>query len=163
MTGQGDTIAPATIRARIQRHAVELIRLGWPVTLSRIGIIVMVNVNIWMVGRHSTEAVAYLGIGQSTLVGIMLVTCIGLLTGTTVYTARAFGEGNFEECGQVWRRSLPLALGFGILSALVCWPGRLSYCSAGSRTTLLDKVGRLCGFSPWAFPLLSVRCVHVLS
>ena len=49
-------------RRHIRRHVVELVRLAWPVVLTRTGILTMVLADTVMVARYSTLEVAYLGL-----------------------------------------------------------------------------------------------------
>ena len=104
-------------RARLRQHIVELLKLAAPVIVARAGLMVMSAVDILIVARYSSEELAYLGLG--TLPASMLVTAgIGMLLGTMILTSHAVGAGRFEECGPIWRRSLPYALLLGILTAL---------------------------------------------
>ena len=109
-------------RARLRQHIVELLRLAAPVIVARAGLMVMSAVDILIVARYSSDELAYLGLG--TLPASMLVTAgIGMLLGTMILTSHAVGAGQFEECGPIWRRSLPYALLLGVLTALVSLMG----------------------------------------
>ncbi len=99
--------------ARIVRHVSELVRLAGPVIVARAGILVMAVVDVIFVGRYGTSDLAHLALGSApfnTLVG----TGAGLLIGTLVMTANAFGRGALAECGAVWQRGTIYAglLGF---------------------------------------------------
>lgn len=72
-----------------------------------------------MVGRFSAEELAYLGIGLAPITVLLLI-LTGLLMGTLVVTAAAFGAGEEQGCGAVWRRSLPYGLALGAFAAGVC-------------------------------------------
>ena len=112
-------------RARLRQHIVELLKLAAPVIVARAGLMVMSAVDILIVARYSSEELAYLGLG--TLPASMLVTAgIGMLLGTMILTSHAVGAGRFEECGPIWRRSLPYALLLGILTALASLLGNRS-------------------------------------
>ena len=105
-------------RIRLRQHIVELLRLAAPVIVARAGLMVMSAVDILIVARYSSDELAYLGLG--TLPASMLVTAgIGMLLGTMILTSHAVGAGRLEECGPIWRRSLPYALLLGVLTALV--------------------------------------------
>jgi len=98
----------------VTRHASELIRLSGPVILSRAGLMVMMVVDAIMVGRFSTQELAYQAIGLAPMMFIM-VTSFGLLMGTLVRTAYNVGAGTPENCGNVWQRSL----GYGLVISMI--------------------------------------------
>jgi MATE family multidrug resistance protein len=109
-------------RARLRQHIVELLRLAAPVIVARAGLMVMSAVDILIVARYSSDELAFLGLG--TLPASMLVTAgIGMLLGTMILTSHAVGAGRMEECGPIWRRSLPYALLLGLLTALASLAG----------------------------------------
>jgi len=111
--------AGASLASQLVRHASELIRLAGPVVVGRSGIMIMSLVDTIMVGRFSTEELAYQGIGQAPVIPLMLG-LMGLMMGTLVSAASAFGAGRFDACGAAWRRSLPLAIGAGVAAAVLC-------------------------------------------
>ena len=108
--------------ARIRRHVAETMTLAWPVIVARSGILVMALVDTVMVGRLSTDELAYLGIGQAPFMPVML-TGLGLLIGTVAATAMALGAGRAEDCGAAWRRAVPYALWLGVGGAALCTLG----------------------------------------
>lgn len=122
MAGPNDGDIEPLIAWRLARHASELIRLAGPVVVGRSGIMIMALVDTVMVGRFSTQELAYQGIGQAPVVPLLLA-MMGLMLGTLVAAASAYGAGRLEACGAAWRRSLPLALGAGVAAALLCAPG----------------------------------------
>lgn len=109
----------APLASQLAHHASELIRLAGPVVVGRSGIMMMALVDTVMVGRFSTRELAYQGIGQAPVIPLLLA-MMGLMMGTLVSSASAYGAGRFGECGAAWRRSLPLALGAGVGAALLC-------------------------------------------
>lgn len=119
MTPATTTENPAPMAARLRRHVADLLRLAAPVVVARAGIMVMAFVDTAMVGRYSADELAYLGIGLAPI-STVLLTGIGLLMGTLVLTASAYGGGRPAECGAVWRRSLGYALALGAAGAVIC-------------------------------------------
>lgn len=103
----------------LSRQLWELLRLSGPVIVSRTGIIAMGVVDIAFLGRAGAEQVAYMTIAGM-FIGTIIVGSIGLMVGTMVEAAYAFGAGDERECGQVWRRSLPYALVVGVGGAAAC-------------------------------------------
>ncbi len=96
----------------LSQHLAETTRLAIPTALSRTGIMLLTLTTIVMIGRYDAQELAYFAIGSSPFAAL-LVTMIGLLLGTAVYTSLAYGAQRFQECGAVWRRTLPFALGLG--------------------------------------------------
>ena len=91
--------------------------------ISRTGLLLMWLVDVIMVGQFATDQLAFLGIGHS-LMAVVLVTGIALLQGTLVMTANAMGRGEAAACGAVFWRSLPYAVGLGLIAATAAmWGG----------------------------------------
>ncbi len=109
-------------RARLARHTGDLLRLAWPVMLSRCGILVMAFADIAMLGRYGPEAIGALNLGVSIFVPLMVFS-IGLTAGAVPVISRAFGAGDWAECGNAWRRAVSWSLMTSGLAALVCWQG----------------------------------------
>lgn len=109
----------APLRHGLVRHVRDLAVLAAPVVVARSGIMVMGLVDTVMVGRFSAEELAYLGIGLAPITVLLLI-LTGLLMGTLVVTAGAFGSGDERGCGAVWRRSLAYALSLGTIAATIC-------------------------------------------
>ncbi len=141
-TGDPEQTDPNWWRSRIRHHVAELVRLAWPVVLTRTGIIIMALADTIMVARFSTEEVAYLGLGFAPVV-VLIVTSVGLMMGTLVATANAYGAGRFTECGAVWQRSLPYALFLGISAALLCTLGESFLLLSGQTPKLAAEGGRV--------------------
>jgi MATE family multidrug resistance protein len=108
--------------ACLKRHAAELVRLAGPSIVARAGVLIMALVDTIMVGRFSTRELAFLGIGLAPVVPLLLA-MMGMVMGTLVASASAFGSERFSDCGAAWRRSLPLAIGMGICGAAICGVG----------------------------------------
>jgi MATE family multidrug resistance protein len=113
----------------------ELLRLSLPVIVSRTGIIAMGVVDIAFLGRAGPEQVAYMTIAGM-FIGTIIVGSIGLMVGTMVETAHAFGAGDERECGLVWRRSLPYALAVGLIGAAACLLGQPFYRLTGQEADI---------------------------
>jgi len=107
-------VAPHTA-GRLATHLRELVRLAWPATASRLGLLAMNVVDSIMVARYATAELAWLSLANRAVVLVLLVVAIGLLMGVIVSTAGAYGRGDYRECGRVWRRSLPYALAIGLI------------------------------------------------
>ncbi len=109
---------------RTAHHLTDLLRLAWPVMLSRAGILVMAFCDIAMLGRYSAGAIGELTLGVSIFVPLLVIT-VGLVSGMVPVVAHAFGAGAWAECGAAWRRALSWALLTSVIATAVCWQGEL--------------------------------------
>lgn len=105
-------VAVEGVKRRIYRHTSELARLAGPIVVSRSGFLMLALADTVMTGRYNTAELAYLSIGMGVVMPLLLTT-IGMIMGTLVLTANAFGGERYHECGPVWRRSLTYGLVLG--------------------------------------------------
>ena len=129
------------LKARFYRQVRALLGLAWPATLSRIGVIFLGTVDTLMIGHYSTQQLAYLNLGSNTIVLLVLVATIGLLIGTLIKTADAYGREDYEAAGQVWNRAIPYAFGVGVISLIICLPGNWIFSLAGLDPVLSHEGG----------------------
>jgi MATE family multidrug resistance protein len=122
MTSPHPDAAPEAFAARVARHMADLMRLAWPVMLSRAGILVMAFADIAMLGRYSAEAIGAANLGLSIFVPLVVVT-IGLSSGMVPVISHAFGAGAWAECGNAWRRAVIWTTVTSTVAAAVCWQG----------------------------------------
>lgn len=106
------------VRKPLRAHLAELVHLASPVIVARAGILTMATADTVMLGHYRATDLAWYGIGVVPFVLLMLIG-IGLLTGTLVMTSHARGAGTPQECGAVWRRSLPYAVLIGAVATLL--------------------------------------------
>ncbi len=99
---------PNWFRQRLKRHVSEVMRLSWPVIISRSSLMTMALVDTVMVGHYATRELAYLSIGLMPFMPVFLI-MLGMIMGTVVVTSAALGAEKFDQCGAAWRRSLPCA------------------------------------------------------
>jgi MATE family, multidrug efflux pump len=155
------TGAPAS---RFRRQVETLLALAWPATISRLGVIFMAVVDTLMVGRFATNELAYLNLGNGTIVMVVLVASIGLMIGTLVHTANAHGRNDYAGAGQVWRRSMPYSLMVGIGAMIICQPGEIMFLAAGQSDELAHEGARVMsvlGFGLVGY-IIYVNCVFFL-
>lgn len=130
------------ILARVTANVADLLRLAVPVVVARSGVMVMALVDTIMVGRYAAEELAHLGIGLAPIMPLLLAT-LGLVMGTLVVTAAAFGQNHPEDCGAAWRRSLPYALCLGGGVAVICAFGETLLTLLGQSPELARGGGRV--------------------
>jgi multidrug resistance protein, MATE family len=97
----------------VKRDLAALLRLSWPVVLSRLGIMTMGLVDAIVVGHYSAVHLGYQTLGWAPT-SVLVTTAIGLLAGIQVMTARHIGEGRPEATGGVYRRGLVYSLWLGL-------------------------------------------------
>ena len=102
-------------RRLVLGHLADLYRLALPVVVSRAGVLAMTVADTIIVGRYSSAELGYLSLGVAVYLPLLL-TVMGLLTGTTVAAAQAMGRGDPAESGASWRRAVPVALAFGAVN-----------------------------------------------
>jgi multidrug resistance protein, MATE family len=96
----------------ISTHVRAMLRLAVPIILARAGWMFLSFVDVLMVGRFSTDELAYMSLASS-LISVAYVAMMGMMLGTLVITSNLFGQRRYSEIGAVWRRSLPYAFGLG--------------------------------------------------
>lgn len=133
------TAAPA-LSVRIARQTKALARLAGPTIVSRAGILTMVMADVVMVGRFSTDELAYVSLGSSIFVPL-LVAGVGLMVGVTAMTSQTFGADKGAECGAIWYRALPFALLIGVVSAGICLFGEAILSLFGQNEVLAREGG----------------------
>jgi multidrug resistance protein, MATE family len=130
---------------------LDLLRLAMPVIIARAGIITMASVDTLMVGRYSAQELARLSLGTVPH-GTLIAGGVGLLTGTIVMVAHALGAGRREECGAVWRRSIPYAVLVGLLFAVLCQFGPAFFRLAGQDPVLAEGGGAVLAIYGYGMP-----------
>lgn len=133
---------PAGSGPRLARDVAELMRLGLPVVVARLGVMTMALVDTVMVGRFASDELAFLSIALVPL-NPMIITALGLLLGTLVITSEVHGAGREAECGAVWRRSLGYAAAIGAAGFLVTTQGSLILAALGQNERLSAEGGRV--------------------
>jgi MATE family multidrug resistance protein len=103
-------------RNLVRAELAQLLKLSWPVVISRLGIMAMGLSDAIVVGRYSATQLGYHALAWAPT-SVVVTMAIGLLTGIQVMTARAIGEGRRHETGAVLRRGLGYSLWIGVISA----------------------------------------------
>jgi len=112
--------AREALMPRLAYHLGDLLRLAWPVMLSRAGILIMAFCDIAMLGRYETGAVGVLNLGLAVFIPSLVMT-IGLMTGLVPVISQAYGRGDWRDCGDAWRRGLIWATVLSLIAAWITW------------------------------------------
>ncbi|MEL7468349.1 MAG: MATE family efflux transporter [Pseudomonadota bacterium] len=114
--------ADETVGAKILRHTADLLRLAWPVMLSRAGILIMAFADIAMLGRYGDGAVGISNLAIAIFVPVIVMT-IGMASGMVPDVSQAYGAGHREECGRAFRRALSWGVFCSLIGMAVVWRG----------------------------------------
>ena len=98
----------------------EVIALSIPVILSNISRVLMGLIDMGMVGRLGSNAIAAVGMG-SMIVWVLMSLGISLRTATQTLSARRLGQKNFTACGFSLRNGQFLAFLLGIPLSILCF------------------------------------------
>src|SRR5258705_11182035 len=147
---------PSPVRSEL----AKLLKLSWPVVISRLGIMAMGLSDAIVVGRYSATQLGYHALAWAPT-SVIVTMAIGLLTGVQVMTARAIGAGRRHETGAVLRRGLSYSLWIGLASTAVLLAGGPAFLHAiGLEQDLADG-------APKALPLFSLplprNCLRVMA
>lgn len=140
---------------RLRDHVTELTRLAAPVIVARAGIMTLALVDTVMVGRYAVAELAYQSIGLAPST-VLVVIAYGLLLGTLVGAATAIGRGRDAEAGAAWRRSLPYAVGIGVLGLAICQAGEAILRLTGQTADLAAGGGAVMAAIGWGLPGLTL-------
>ncbi|MGF1447466.1 MAG: MATE family efflux transporter [Pikeienuella sp.] len=126
--------------ARLAWHVGDLLRLAWPVMLSRAGILAMAFADIAMLGRYSPGAVGVANLGLAVFIPL-LVMSIGLCTGLVAVAARAHGAGDHREAGHAWCRALVWGAVISLFAGYGVWQAEAILALAGQQGELAAEGG----------------------
>ncbi len=140
---------------RIKNQIYDIYRLAIPIVLSRSGMMTLIVVDAAMVGHFSAVELGYQSIGLAPMM-LIIVTSIGLMSGTLVTTANYYGSKNFKKCGLVWRQSLVYAFFLGIIGILISSFGEEILIASGQNKELSSGGGRIIQILGWSTPALLI-------
>ncbi len=100
---------PAGSDASLRRHVLRTLQLAVPVVISRVGMMGLATVDVIVLGRAGADALADYVLAMA-LYDSLLATLAGLLLGVPVLAAKAFGAGDLQGLGLIWRRGLVYGL-----------------------------------------------------
>lgn len=103
---------------RYTRHYPKLIRLGLPILVSQLGMIVVAFADNIIVGRYSTPALASASFVNSVF-NIAILTAIGFSYGLTPLMGALYHKGKSRDIGAMMRTGLVLNILFSIALTVV--------------------------------------------
>ncbi len=83
----------------------DIVKLGWPVLVAQLAVMVNGVIDTVMAGRLSAEDLAAVGIGASIYISVF-VTLMGVLIALTPVVAQLYGARKYAEIGEEVRQSL---------------------------------------------------------
>ncbi len=125
----------------------------------------MSTVDMIMVGHFSSKELAFLSIGNS-LIMPMVVIGLGLLTGTLVLSANKYGAGAADQCGVIWRSSLAYAVFIGLCGLVLALFSPQILSAFGQSSDIAIRGGRIMqitGLNLPAFMLLLTTALFLES
>ena len=140
---------------RWRADILDLAHLAWPVIINRLGVMMLGVVDTIMVGRYAAEHLAYFGLGL-VISNIIILVKVGLLIGVQVLVAQYFGARQHSSCGQVWWRSLPYAVGLGLVGFAVCAFAEPILIFFGQDSDLAREAGKISFINGLSLPILAL-------
>jgi MATE family multidrug resistance protein len=129
------------------------LRLAAPVMVARAGVVFLFFVDSLMTGRGGAQELAFLGQGLAAQ-SVMMLISIGLLQGSMVLIAQAYGAGEKEQCGVAWKGALIVASALGILFAAMCFLVEPALRATGLDPAIAEGSGRVSLQVAWGMPAM---------
>lgn len=148
---------------RVKRHLSELFRLALPVTIARLGMLIMSVVDTIVVGNYDSAGLAYLNVAHAPFTSLM-VTGIGLLTGVMIMTSHAVGRNNLMEAGAIWRNAMPYALLIGLVFTVLTWQSEWLFMITGQPDDIARNASHLATILAVGMPaaMIYITCAFFL-
>ncbi len=127
------------------------LRLAAPVMVARAGVVFLFFVDSLMTGRGGAHELAFLGQGLAAQ-SVMMLISIGLLQGSMVLIAQAFGAGERAQCGVAWKGALIVASVLGIVFAGLCFLVEPALLATGLDPSIAEGSGRVSRQFAWGMP-----------
>lgn len=96
------------------RRYVDIIRLGFPILVSQVGLIVVGFADTTMVGHYSTEALAAASFVNN-LFNVAIISCLGMAMGLTPLAGALFAQKRSKDVGAMVRNAVPVNVIFCLL------------------------------------------------
>lgn len=133
------------------RQIRTVLALAVPVMLSRIGLLLLVTIDLAMTGQAGSQELAFLSLALAPHV-VCSVVGVGMMTGTGILISQAIGAEQSPRCGAIWRVAMGhgavIGLGLGLLSLFA----EQGFLLAGQNPRLAAGAGAAFGISAWGLP-----------
>ncbi len=131
--------------------------------VARAGIIFMIVVDSLMAGRGGAAELAYLGQGFAAQ-SVMMMISVGLLQGSMVLIAQAFGAGEGLSCGSTWKAAMGIAALLGLFFAGAFFLVEPALLATGVDPALANGAGGVSRHFAWGMPpmLIYIACGYFL-
>ncbi len=147
----------------LSTHARETLGLAGPSIISRSGILLMITADTLMAGWQGTRELALMGLAMP-VQAVLMMGSIGLMQGQLILTAQAFGAGQYQRCGLIWRIGMAHAALLGLLLVVltILSPGALL--TAGQNPDLVRETTPVLIQFAWGMPgmLFYLACGYFL-
>lgn len=101
-------------------HYRRIVKLGWPILLGQLGLIVVTFADNIMVGRYTTEALAAASFVNNVFNAAMM-SILGFTYGVTPVVGELYARGKHDEIGSFLRCSMVVNLAFALaVTAIMC-------------------------------------------
>ena len=98
----------------------EVFTLAFPVILSNLSRVLMSVVDVAMVGRLGTAALAATGMGAMLFWGALSLV-IGIRTGVQTVASRRLGQKKYDQCGTAFHNGFLMATVYGLPVSIAGW------------------------------------------
>jgi len=144
-------------------HIRRTLELALPIIVARAAFLVMALVDTLMTGWVSARELAYLGLGLSSQIFLMLIG-IGALQAVAVLVAQAVGRGKAGECGAVLRAGLVHGGLYGLLIMAASGLAGPFFLAIGEEPGLAHGASQVAGAFAWGMPalLMFTACNYAL-
>ncbi len=146
---------------RLSPSLSELVSLSLPVTVSRIGLLLLVVTDLAMTGHRSSDGLAALGLALGTLV-LFTVFGVGMMSGTSILISQAIGAGRKEQCGAIWRAALKHGLLLGIVFVSLSNWSEDAFLLANQGPSLAAEAGEVLWVAAWGTPAVYMYVATVM-
>lgn len=104
--------------SKYRTYYKDIIRLGLPIMVGQLGIIVVGFVDTMMVGHYSTDALAAAAF-VNTVFNLLNMVCMGFSFGLTPLVASLYGRGNTAKAAETFKNGMLLNIVFTILLTII--------------------------------------------
>ncbi len=145
------TASATSESSRFRAQFISIVRLAAPVSLSRVGMILILVVDVAMVGRADSTELAYFALANAVQMVLFLIG-LGMMVGTAVLTAQAIGADARHECGPIWRVAVMHALLLGVGLGLLTLLGEWFFLTTGQEAGLAHGAGGVIAWMGFGLP-----------